>query len=139
MPEIKMTRGRVRELEELDAPLRAEFGDAYAGAVLQGDDLRLVLADDLTSSEQIAIEERARDIIKNIDLKTPPPSERMAQRKDRARDTVRSIDLGNLSERIKTANNMQALRDEMVALAHVVQQMALALDMNETELPDTGA
>lgn len=136
MQEIEITRGVVRELQEIDTALRETLGAVYTGAVMNDETIRLILADTASKTDLAQARSLALSEIAKIDVKAPPPSARARQRLEKAHTDLRGMDFAGLHGRIEAANSVQALRTEVRTLMRLVQQMAQAQGLTDADLPD---
>lgn len=134
MPEIKLSRRNVRELSEFEGALKAALGDKYGGAVMRGDEVRLILSETADSTDRQLAAAIFAEAEATIDVKTPPPSVVRELKRKASRDVIAGLDIAALRERTASANSVQALRAEVDALWRVVGLLANLLGLSDTEV-----
>jgi len=129
---------RLRELGEINSPLRAALGAIYTGASLTPTHLTLHFDDKATRADRALAETTLQEAIGAIDVKQPPPSEKRRQRKEAHLASVATLNFADVKAQIDEITNIAQAKTVLTRMARILLEMASVLDLNDTELPNTG-
>ncbi len=135
MRDITLTRGQLREIDEVQPALKAVLGDNYMGMSLRGQEAIIHLTDSADSAVQRLAETTYNQALAVIDPQKPTPSEVRALKHAAAQRAVATLDYGALKQRVAAANSVSTLRSEVEILARLAWQLAAAQGLTEQDDP----
>jgi len=136
METTTFARGNVREIAEVEPALKAALGADYLAMSLTPKNASLHLRDGVGTDAKTQAQTVYMRTALAIDRTQPPPSRQREIAERAARATVRNADLARLHGDIASANSVTALRVEVANLARLVHQIALILDLNNSDIPE---
>lgn len=135
MIDVTLARNGLREIEEVEAALKAALGATYVGMSLRGQEAIIHLIDSATDADRLLATTTYAQALAAVDPRQPPPSQRRALKREGAQRAVAVLDYTGLKQRTAAANSVVALRAEVETLARLAWQLAAAQGLTDQDDP----